>query len=205
MLESTIHALANGRVILASGSPRRHDIMKHLRINAEIIPSLYDENLDRSKYTNHGEYVQDIAKYKVLEVYERLKADSVPPSLIIGADTMVTMGDVIYGKPHNEAEAFQMLSSLANKQHVVYTGVCLKTPKVELKFYESANVKFGDVSERQIREYIKTGDPMDKAGGYGLQGIGGCLIEKIDGDYYTITGLPLYALAKHLNRIFSNN
>ncbi|XP_029663336.1 uncharacterized protein LOC115235580 [Formica exsecta] len=204
MLESTIHALANGRVILASGSPRRYDIIKHLRINAEIIPSLYDENLDRSKYVNHGEYVQDIAKYKVLEVYERLKADS-PPLLIIGADTMVTMGDVIYGKPHNETEAFQMLSSLANKQHVVYTGVYLKTPKVELKFYEFATVKFGDVSEKQIREYIKTGDPMDKAGGYGLQGIGGCLIEKIDGDYYTITGLPLYALAKHLNRIFSNS
>jgi len=80
------------------------------RITAEIVPSLYDENLDRTKYTNHGEYVQDIAKYKVLEVYERLKADSVPPSLIIGADTMVTMGDVIYGKPYNETEAFQMLS-----------------------------------------------------------------------------------------------
>lgn len=80
------------------------------RINAEIVPSLYDENLDRSKYNNHGEYVQDIAKYKVLEVYERLKADTVPPSLIIGADTMVTMGDIIYGKPQNQVEAFQMLS-----------------------------------------------------------------------------------------------
>lgn len=80
------------------------------RINAEIVPSLYDEKLDRSKYNNHGEYVQDIAKYKVLEVYERLKADPLPPSLIIGADTMVTMGDVVYGKPHDEVEAFQMLS-----------------------------------------------------------------------------------------------
>jgi septum formation protein len=74
------------------------------------MPSLYDENLDRSKYDNHGEYVQDIAKYKVLEVHERLKADPVSPLLIIGADTMVTMDDVIYGKPRDEAEAFQMLS-----------------------------------------------------------------------------------------------
>lgn len=73
-----------------------------------MIPSLYDENLDRSKYNGHGEYVQDIAKYKVSEVYERLKAN--PPLLIIGADTMVTIGDVIYGKPKNEKEAFQMLS-----------------------------------------------------------------------------------------------
>ncbi|XP_014473835.1 PREDICTED: maf-like protein CTC_02076 [Dinoponera quadriceps] len=204
MLESTIQALASGRVILASGSPRRHDIMRYLRINADIVPSLYDENLDRSKYNNHWEYVQDIAKYKVLEVYERLKADSVPPSLIIGADTMVTMGDTIYGKPQNEAEAFQMLSSLANKQHVVYTGVCLKTPKSQIQFYESAKVKFGDISEKQIREYIKTGDSMDKAGGYGLQGMGGCLIEKIDGDYYTITGLPLYSLSRRLNQMFSS-
>ncbi|KAH0956838.1 hypothetical protein HN011_011564 [Eciton burchellii] len=204
MLESTVQALANGRVILASGSPRRHNIMKHLRIKAEIMPSLYDENLDRSKYDNHGEYVQDIAKYKVLEVHERLKADPVSPLLIIGADTMVTMDDVIYGKPRDEAEAFQMLSNLANKQHVVYTGVCLKTPKIQVQFYESAKVKFGDISERQIREYIKTGDPMDKAGGYGFQGMGGCLIEKIEGDYYTIVGLPLYSLARRLNRIFSD-
>ncbi|XP_012526127.1 dTTP/UTP pyrophosphatase [Monomorium pharaonis] len=204
MLESTVQALANGRTILASGSPRRHDIMRHLRINAEVVPSLYDENLDRAKYDGHGEYVQDIARYKVLEVYERLKMDPVPPSLIIGADTMVTMGSIIYGKPRNETEAFQMLSSLVNKQHVVYTGVCLKTPKAEVQFYESAKVKFGDISERQIREYIKTGDPMDKAGGYGLQGIGGCLIERIEGDYYTITGLPLYSLAKQLNQMFSS-
>lgn len=75
-----------------------------------MVPSLYDEKLDRSRYEGHGEYVQDIARYKVLEVYERLKEDPVPPSLILGADTMVTMGDVIYGKPRNEAEAFQMLS-----------------------------------------------------------------------------------------------
>lgn len=80
------------------------------RINAEVVPSLYDEKLDRSRYEGHGEYVQDIARYKVLEVYERLKEDPVPPSLILGADTMVTMGNVIYGKPRNEAEAFQMLS-----------------------------------------------------------------------------------------------
>lgn len=74
------------------------------------MPSLYDEKLDRSEYNNYGEYVQDIAKYKVLEVYNRLKADTVQPSLILGADTMVTMGDVIYGKPKNEEEAFRMLS-----------------------------------------------------------------------------------------------
>lgn len=79
-------------------------------IKAEIIPSLYDENLDRSSYKNHGEYIQDLAKYKVQEVYNRLKKDLVSPFLIIGADTMVTMGNLIYGKPKNESHAFEMLS-----------------------------------------------------------------------------------------------
>lgn len=150
------------------------------------MPSLYDENLDRSKYNNHGEYVQDIAKYKVYDVYERLKDDPVPPLLIIGADTMATLGNNVYGKPKNEAEAYHMLSryiiickldmilsvveqkrrtidfflSLTNKEHVSYTGVCLKTPKTEVQFYEATKVKIGDVSEAQIREYIKTGDPL---------------------------------------------
>ncbi|XP_020283736.1 uncharacterized protein LOC109854733 isoform X2 [Pseudomyrmex gracilis] len=178
--------------------------MTTLGLNVEIIPSLYDENLDRSKYNNHGEYVQDIAKYKVYDVHERLKDDPVPPLLIIGADTMATLGDNVYGKPKNEAEAYQMLSSLVNKEHVSYTGVCLKTPKTEVQFYEATKVKIGDVSEAQIRQYIKTGDPLTKAGGYGIQGMGGCLIEKIDGDFYTVTGLPVYSLTKHLNQIFSN-
>ncbi|TGZ49330.1 N-acetylserotonin O-methyltransferase-like protein [Temnothorax longispinosus] len=166
MLESTIQALASGRTILASGSPRRHAIMKQLVNNRT-------SNLFFLKATcihAYGEPEQS---------RDDRSTDPVPPSLIIGADTMVTMGDVIYGKPQNEAEAFRMLSSLANKQHVVYTGVCLKTPKAELQFHESARVKFGD-------------------------GIGGCLIERIEGDYYTITGLPLYSLAKQLNRMFAN-
>ncbi|XP_076295344.1 dTTP/UTP pyrophosphatase [Lasioglossum baleicum] len=205
MLEQTMQTLAMGRVILASGSPRRHELIKQLGINAEIVPSLYDEALDRSTYTNYGKYVQDIAKYKVLEVYNRLKEDSKPISLIIGADTMVTMGDIIYGKPKDKPQAFEMLSRLANREHVVYTGVCLKTPKTELNFYESTKVKFGDISPVQIDAYIKSGEPFDKAGGYGVQGLGGCLIERIDGDYYTVMGMPLYSITKQLNTLFSNS
>ena len=203
MLEPTIEALTACRVILASGSPRRHEIIQKLGIKAEIVPSLYDENLDRSSYKNHGEYIQDLAKYKVQEVYNRLKKDLISPFLIIGADTMVTMGNLIYGKPKNESHAFEMLSSLANKEHIVITGVCLKTLNTEVKYYNSTKVKFGDLSEAQIRTYIKSGECLDKAGGYGVQGMGGCLIEKVDGDVYTVMGMPLYSLAKHLNNIFS--
>ncbi|KAK1137550.1 hypothetical protein K0M31_002055 [Melipona bicolor] len=205
MLEQTVQALTSSRVILASGSPRRYEIIKQLGINVEVISSMYNENLDRSTYKNSGEYVQDLAKYKVQEVYNRLKEDTVSPSLIIGADTMVTMGNIIYGKPKNNSHAFEMLSSLANKEHVVYTGVCLKTPKKEVNFYESTKVKFGDISEEQIWTYIKSGEPLDKAGGYGIQGLGACLIEKVDGDFFTVMGLPLYSMTKQLNEIFSNN
>ncbi|XP_076766057.1 dTTP/UTP pyrophosphatase [Xylocopa sonorina] len=202
MLEQTKQILTTGRVILASGSPRRRKIIKKLGINVEIIPSTYDENLDSSSYRNFGLYVQDIAKFKAKEVYDRLEEDAVTPTLVISADTMVAMGNIIYGKPKNDSHAFEMLSSLANKEHTVYTGVCLKTPNKEVNFYESAKVKFGDISEEQIWTYIKSGESLDKAGGYGLQGLGGSLIEKINGDFYTVMGMPLHSLTKQLNKIF---
>ncbi|XP_078053538.1 dTTP/UTP pyrophosphatase [Augochlora pura] len=206
MLEQTRQALATGRIILASGSPRRHEIIKQLGLlNTEIVPSSYDENLDKSTYTNYGKYVEDIAKYKVLEVYNRLKEDPKPPTLIIGADTMVTMDNIIYGKPKDKSQAFEMLSSLANREHVVYSGVCLKSQKKEINFYESTKVKFGDISAEQIETYINSGEPFDKAGAYGVQGLGGCLIEKIDGDFYTVMGMPLYSITKRLNELFSNS
>ncbi|XP_076636627.1 dTTP/UTP pyrophosphatase [Colletes latitarsis] len=204
MLQQTVQALTTNRIVLASGSPRRYKIIKKLGINVEVVPSVYDENLNSSMYKNYGEYVQDLAKYKVQEVYDRLSGDPIQPSLIIGADTMVTMGDIIYGKPKNESHAFEMLSSLANKEHIVYTGVCLKTPKTEVNFYDSAIVKFGDISKEQIEAYIQTGEPLDKAGGYGVQGLGGCLVEKINGDFYTVMGIPLYSMTKRLNELFSN-
>ncbi|XP_033228498.1 dTTP/UTP pyrophosphatase [Belonocnema kinseyi] len=203
MLEPAIQALSAGRIILASSSPRRQEIIQKLGFKVEIVPSFYNENLDRSKYNSHSDYIQDLARFKVLDVFERLEKEKTPPELIIGADTLVTLGDVIYGKPKDEQDAFKMLSCLNNKTHTVYTGVCLKTRKTEIKFYESAEVKFGDLSEDQIKAYIRTGEPLDKAGGYGIQGLGGCLVEKINGDFYTVMGMPLYSTVKHLNKLSS--
>ncbi|XP_012286552.1 uncharacterized protein LOC105703049 [Orussus abietinus] len=204
MIEPTIKALSGGRIVLASGSSGRREIMRNLGVNVEIVPSLFDENLDRNNYKGHGEYVQDLAYHKVLYVFNDLKNDSVPPSLIIGADTLVTMGDIIYGKPKDSTDAFRMLSSLANKEHIVFTGVCLKTPTTEIKFFNSSKVRLGDVSEEQISAYVKTCEPLNKAGGYGIQGIGGCLVEKIEGDYFTIVGIPVYLLIKHLNKLYGS-
>lgn len=101
-----------------------------------------------------------MAYYKVQEVYNRLKNNSKVPSLVIGADTLVTMNDTIYGKPKDSKNAIEILTRLANKEHTVYTGVCLKTPNKEVKFYESTKVKFGDITEEQIHAYVATGEPL---------------------------------------------
>ncbi|KAI4486874.1 hypothetical protein M0802_012260 [Mischocyttarus mexicanus] len=202
MLKSTRQALASTRVILASGSPIRYQIIQKLGFDFEVIVSDYDESLDRSMYESHGEYVQELAKLKAYEVHKRIQNDPNLPSLIISADTLVTVGDTIYGKPKDDTDAFHMLSHLAKEEHVVYTGVCLKMPEKEVNFYTSTKVKFGDLSENQITEYIQTGEYLGKAGGYGVQSLGGCLIESISGDFHTIMGMPVYFLTKHLNEMF---
>ncbi|XP_014210783.1 uncharacterized protein LOC106641069 [Copidosoma floridanum] len=204
MLKSTTKSLTEGRIILASSSPRRREILQNLGIKVEIIPSTFDENLNRSNYKCHGDYVVDLATHKVQEVYDKLKEiNDSKTTLIVGADTIVTQGDLIYGKPKDKNDAIEMLSSFNGKKLIVFTGVCLKTPKKEVKFWDSTEVKFGNISEDQIRAYVDTEEPLDKAGGFGVQGVGGCLVEKINGDFYTVVGLPLYSTIKHLNELFA--
>ncbi|XP_058799422.1 dTTP/UTP pyrophosphatase [Phymastichus coffea] len=203
MLQSTTKSLLEGRVILASGSPRRREILENLGLKIEIIPSTFDEKLNRSNYKNHGDFVADLAAHKVQDVFKRLKENSDSAvSLIIGADTIVTKGNEIYGKPTDKKDAFTTLSFLAGKTHTVFTGVCLKTLEKEVKFWNSTEVTFGNISMDQINAYVETGEPLDKAGGYGIQGVGGCFVEKINGDFYTVVGLPLYSTIKHLNNLF---
>lgn len=125
---------------------------------------------------------------KCLEVAERLKHDAPPPDLIISADTIVTLDGKVYGKPKKDEVALEMLGELVGKTHVVYTGVVTKYKDEIVKFTESTKVTFGRATKEQIQGYVDTGEPLDKAGGYGIQGVGGCLIEKIDGDYFTVVG-----------------
>lgn len=140
---------------------------------------------------------------KCLEVAERLENDEKLPELIISGDTIVTLDGKVYGKPKKNEVAFEMLSELNGKTHVVYTGVVLKYKQQIVQFTEAAAVTFGNANEAQIRSYVETGEPLDKAGGYGIQGIGGCLIEKIDGDYFTIVGLPLYRLSVEICKLLN--
>uniref|UniRef100_A0A1B6KB18 Maf-like protein n=1 Tax=Graphocephala atropunctata TaxID=36148 RepID=A0A1B6KB18_9HEMI len=149
-------------------------------------------------YPSHGDFAIATALNKVLEVDARLSHESVKPDIIIGADTVVSLDGRVFGKPRDEEEAFKHLQALSGQQHTVFTGVVVKTPTNISKFYERTKVFMAKMDQRTIQAYIATKEPMDKAGAYGIQGFGGSIIEKIDGDYFTVMGLPLHSLCKHL-------
>ncbi|PSN54797.1 N-acetylserotonin O-methyltransferase-like protein, partial [Blattella germanica] len=185
MLEPVMHILQSQRIILASGSPRREEILRVVGLKFEVCPSLYEEDLDPSKYKNHGDFVVDTATNKVKEVVERLSAGDSKPDIVIGADTMVSMdGKVLVGRCHS-----------------VFTGVVLHNGTDLIKFSERTDVYMAPVSEEVIRAYVKTGEPLDKAGAYGIQGIGGSLVQKIEGDYFNVMGMPLHKVCSHLVEI----
>lgn len=158
--------------------------------------------MDHKDFDSFSAFVEATALGKALEVADRLKDDECPPALIISADTIVTLGEKVFGKPKKPDVAFEMLSELMGKSHIVYTGVVMKYKEEVVKFTESTKVTFGNANKDQIQSYVDTGEPLDKAGGYGIQGIGGCLIEKIEGDYFTVVGLPLYRLSTEICKLF---
>ena len=121
-----------------------------------------------------------------------------PGDLIIGADTIVVLDGQVLGKPHNEAHALEMLTALAGREHHVYTGVAVLQDSRELAQVEDTAVWFRDASEAELNRYIATGEPMDKAGAYGIQGRGGLLVSRIEGDYTNVVGLPIVRLASML-------
>ncbi|XP_013107827.2 dTTP/UTP pyrophosphatase [Stomoxys calcitrans] len=203
MLAPIKHLLPSKRIILASGSPRRQELVKSLGLNAELCPSTFEENLNAADFKDFSQFIVATALRKADEVYERLKSDDNQENLlVIAADTMVTMGPEIYGKPKDSNEAFKMLTSLAGKCNRVFTGVVLKHSKGVRSFTETADVYFGHLTNEQIQAYVDSGEPLDKAGGYGVQGAGGALISRIDGDYYCVMGLPLHRLCCELNKLF---
>lgn len=220
MLEPIRHILAAQRNVLASGSPRRREILNSVGLSMEIVTSNFIENLDKDTFSHPCEYVKENAKQKAVEVWKRLASRDVDtrPDLVIGADTVVTLDETIYEKPRDSEDAFRMLSKLSGQKHTVFTGVALVTPAppdqitssdasddfVVTTFHEGTDVVMTELSETLIRKYIETGEPFDKAGGYAIQGIGGSLIEGIRGDYFNVMGLPLHRLCKELYHMFSD-
>uniref|UniRef100_A0A1A9W2J9 Septum formation protein Maf n=1 Tax=Glossina brevipalpis TaxID=37001 RepID=A0A1A9W2J9_9MUSC len=202
MLAPIQHLLIKKRIILASGSPRRQELIKSIGLNAELCPSHFGEDLSPCGFENFSKFIEATALGKAEEVYNRLKiGDNQEDLLVIAADTLVTMGSEIYGKPKDKTDAIRMLTNLSGKCNRVFTGVVLKHSKGVHTFTETADVYFGKLSKEQIYAYVESGDPMDKAGAYGVQGPGGALISRIDGDYYCVMGLPLHRLCCELTNL----
>jgi len=182
------------KIILASGSPRRIEYLKSLGLEFEVIPAGIHE--DSNGKGSPAGIARKLAKEKALAVAGSLKD---PKALIISGDTIVVTGNNILGKPASKKEAVEMLHSLSGKTHKVITALCLiQGPKIQLS-HVTTYVTFNDLSPAAIRSYVESGEPMDKAGAYAIQGKGVLLVKKINGDYPNVVGLPIVRLAEMLS------
>jgi septum formation protein len=182
------------KLILASASPRRRQLLTQVGLDFVVDPSTHEKEIDNN--IPFGELACQLAEHKVLEV-----AKNHTEGIILGADTIVAVDDKILGKPRSKSDAVQMLKSLSGRWHSVYTGLFVLdvASGKKQKEYDESRVKFKEISAKEIENYVKTGEPMDKAGAYGIQGKGALLVEKIEGCYYNIVGLPLFKLSKLLS------
>lgn len=171
-------------IILASASPRRKEILELADLKFDIMPSNAQEITTK---TAPNEVVMELASIKAKDIYKK----SEKQSMIVGADTVVAYQGQILGKPTDEADAKRMLTMLSGQTHEVYTGVCIIEDGKTKTFYEETKVTFYEISDEQIDHYIKTGEPMDKAGSYGIQGKAAVFIKGIEGDYYNVVGFPI--------------
>ena len=184
------------KYILASASERRQELLNRIIDNFDIIISDFDE--EKVKFNgNVEEYVIEVAEGKALDVLSRISEDSI----IIAADTIVVNGDKILGKPKSEEDAYKMLKDLSGKVHRVYSAVVVVNSKTNKVKKECTEVKFKDLTNEEILKYISTKEPLDKAGAYGIQGIGGVFVERINGCYYNVVGLPLNLLNNILEEV----
>ena len=184
------------KLILASASPRRREILSNMGLNFQVHPACGEEKLETS---DPVEAVKALALQKAREVADKTGE----PALVIGSDTVVASGNKILGKPHDKEEAFRMLKELQGASHMVYTGVAVidtVTGEPLAHFAEGTKVSMYPMTDAWIQDYIETGEPMDKAGAYGIQGLASIFVERIEGDYYNVVGLPLCTLARMLEQ-----
>ena len=199
------------RVVLASQSPRRKSLLELAGLEFEVWPSDKDEIITKTK---PGEICVELSKQKALDVassiktYNELHKDLTTATdiLVIGADTIVVSGKKVLGKPADENEAAEMLRLLSGNTHSVFTGVTFvfssKDGRVgEYSFAEETKVSFYPLEEEDIAGYIASGDPLDKAGAYGIQGKAAVFVRSIEGDYYNVVGLPVARILQELKNI----
>lgn len=209
----------NVRLVLASASPRRRELLSQIGLEFTVMPSTKEEN---AKTTEAGALVQELSRQKAVDIWEQLSggqgqnpdADQEqsseetqepnlngkrqPELLVIGADTVVCCEEKILGKPHSREAAAEMLTALQGRSHEVYTGVTLYSQSETVTFFECTQVEFYPMTEVEISEYIDSKEPMDKAGAYGIQGLGARFVKGIRGDYNNVVGLPVGRLYQEL-------
>lgn len=209
----------NVRLVLASASPRRRELLSQIGLEFTVMPSTKEDN---AKTTEAGALVQELSRQKAVDIWEQLSggqgqnpdADQEqiseetqepnlngkrqPELLVIGADTVVCCEGKILGKPHSREAAAEMLTALQGRSHEVYTGVTLYSQSETVTFFECTQVEFYPMTEVEISEYIDSKEPMDKAGAYGIQGLGARFVKGIRGDYNNVVGLPVGRLYQEL-------
>lgn len=178
-------------IVLASASPRRQELLRQIGLTFEVIPSHVNEDVNTPM--EPGELVEHLALIKAAEV-----AAKVPGALVLGADTIVVVDGTVLGKPRDRADAVAMLRALSGRSHQVMTGVALIMGERRLVSHEETTVHFAPLTPAQMERYADSGEPMDKAGGYGIQGRASAMIRGIEGDYFNVVGLPLHRTATML-------
>lgn len=182
------------KVVLASASPRRKEILAQVGMEFDIIPAKGDEVITSSI---PKEVVLELSRQKAEEIADMCDSDV----LVIGADTVVALDDKILGKPKDYKEAFEMISSYRNRCHSVYTGVTITLGNKIKSFVSETKVYVYDITDEEIDAYIATNDCYDKAGGYGIQGYFSQYVERIEGDYFNVVGLPVARLMKEIKKL----
>lgn len=186
--------MKNYKFILASASPRRKELLSIYVKDFKIMPADIDETVpDNIALEDAPLY---IAKEKATAVFNKLNEDEI----IVTADTIVLLDNKIYGKPKNKLDAYNMIKTLSGKTHQVITGVCCysKDKQINIEFSDVTNVSFTDISDEIIEKYLENAEYIDKAGAYAVQGLASMFVEKIDGSYDNIVGLPMGRLARNL-------
>ena len=186
------------RIILASASPRRQTLFKYITATFEIIPAGIDETI--SEQIPVTEQPAWLAKEKA-----EFLSETFPDALIVGCDTSVLIGEEILGKPKDFADAVHMLQLLSGNTHTVITGCCIRYQGRSHVFSEKTDVVFYPLTDVEIVSYIQTGEPFDKAGGYGIQSGGCCFVREIHGCYHNVVGLPVARLKREIDTILKNS
>jgi septum formation protein len=187
-----MYRVKNGMsLVLASASPRRKEMLGRIGLGFKIIPADVDEGL------LPGESAEQAAR-RLSELKARTVAGQQPGSLVLAADTLVVLGERIMGKPESPSQARDMLRALSGREHQVVSGFCLRSPRWQESGVAMSRIKFRELSAAEVAAYVNSGEPLDKAGAYAVQGQGAALVERVEGSYTNVVGMPLGAIVSLL-------